>query len=130
MMNRWLNGGMITITLLSGWSSTSWAQSRETTRVQGRPAMSRTALMKSEFAREIRPYGSSSAKGAASSTTGRSQRRPTPPPPPMPERARAAVFSRGVHDYYPFARQGQQVNRNVIDPRSLCVPGRRAMLQR
>jgi hypothetical protein len=34
------------------------------------------------------------------------------------------------HNYFPNLRSGQGPNRNVIDPRTLCVPGRRAMLQR
>lgn len=50
---------------------------------------------------------------------------------PAPDkRSRAAVFAKGVRDYYPAARANQSKNSNVVDPRSLCVPGRRALLQR
>ena len=44
--------------------------------------------------------------------------------------ARAAVFATGVRGYYPAVRPNQSRNSNVIDPRTLCVPGRRALLQR
>ncbi|MGE3818625.1 MAG: hypothetical protein AB7I30_04270 [Isosphaeraceae bacterium] len=42
---------------------------------------------------------------------------------------RASVFN-AARSYYPGLRVGQGSNRNVIDPRSLCVPGRRALLVR
>ena len=54
-----------------------------------------------------------------------------PPSRPLAEtKAHAAVFSKGVRAYYPGSRPGQGPNRNYIDPHSLCVPGRRALLQR
>jgi hypothetical protein len=34
------------------------------------------------------------------------------------------------HNYYPGLRTGQGPNRNYVDPRTLCVPGRRALLYR
>jgi hypothetical protein len=45
-----------------------------------------------------------------------------------PERTISAPVA--SHNYYPGLRPGQGPNRNAIDPRSLCVPGRRAFLHR
>jgi len=42
----------------------------------------------------------------------------------------AAAPPRGVGEYFPGMRPGTSPNRNVIDPRSLCVPGRRALILR
>jgi hypothetical protein len=50
--------------------------------------------------------------------------------PQVDKRSRAAVFAKGVRDYYPAVAPNQSKNHNVIDPRTLCVPGRRALLQR
>jgi hypothetical protein len=49
-------------------------------------------------------------------------------PPRTEYAARPTVHPQGVRDYYPTMRTGQGPNRNVIDPRSLCVPGRRAVI--
>jgi hypothetical protein len=70
----------------------------------------------------IRPY----TEGAAASASGsrgyyRSYARPAPV-------ARPPARPQSVRDYYPTMRTGQGPNRNVVDPRTLCVPGRRAML--
>jgi hypothetical protein len=68
----------------------------------------------------LRPYASNS------SAPGRGYYR-VPPPRSEPV-ARPVVRSQGVRDYYPTMRTGQGPNRNVVNPRSLCVPGRRAIL--
>jgi hypothetical protein len=52
----------------------------------------------------------------------------TPVNPPREEPILRAAAPR--HNYFPGLRSGQGPNRNVVDPRTLCVPGRRAMLQR
>lgn len=61
--------------------------------------------------------------------TERTYARPRTPP-ASPVRLSAAVPSRGVGEYFPGMRPGTSPNRNVIDPRSLCVPGRRALILR
>ncbi len=65
----------------------------------------------------------------ANSDRPTSYSRSNPSTMPPPARSQAATFSR-VRDYFPAARSGRSINRNVVDPRTLCVPGRRAMLQR
>jgi hypothetical protein len=52
----------------------------------------------------------------------------TPVNPPRDEATLRAPAPR--HNYFPGQRSGQGPNRNVVDTRTLCVPGRRAMLQR
>jgi hypothetical protein len=97
---------------------------------QGVPAISRPyTTVRSPEANLLRPYGS--RDGQQYFTHKRTYTRPpvVPPPPPIIP-ARASVFARGVHDYYPAARPGQGKNQNVVDPRTLCVPGRRALLRR
>ncbi|MFO0953500.1 MAG: hypothetical protein U0835_20580 [Isosphaeraceae bacterium] len=56
--------------------------------------------------------------------------RRTPAPALAPAPADRVASSRGVGNYFPSMRAGQSPNQNVINPRTLCVPGRRAMLQR
>jgi hypothetical protein len=51
-----------------------------------------------------------------------------PAAPPRDEAITRAAAPR--REYFPGLRSGQGPNRNVVDPRTLCVPGRRAMLQR
>jgi hypothetical protein len=70
----------------------------------------------------LRPYASRPARLGGDSRYGyRAAVRPETAP-------RPAGRSRGVQDYYPAMRTGQGPNRNTVDPRSLCVPGRRALL--
>jgi hypothetical protein len=79
----------------------------------------------------LRPYGSRA--GAATPNTARPYTRSPsrPAPPPRPELiVRQPVRPQGVRDYYPTLRAGQGPNRNMIDPRSLCVAGRRAVILR
>lgn len=76
----------------------------------------------------LRPYASRSTTAfeAERSTRAYSRARPLPPP----TRSYPAATVRGVRDYYPTMRRGQNPNKNVVDPRTLCVPGRRAMILR
>jgi hypothetical protein len=75
----------------------------------------------------FRPY--SSRYGSASLTGTRPYSRPRPvPTATLP--ARASAPPRTVHDYFPGMRPGVSPNRNTVNPRSLCVPGRRALLMR
>jgi hypothetical protein len=78
----------------------------------------------------LRPYATRDIRALAA--VGRAYSRTSPPPPPTIEetRSRAAVFARGARDYYPALKTGQGPNRNYIDPRTLCVPGRRALIPR
>jgi hypothetical protein len=69
----------------------------------------------------LRPYAPHSTRA---SSTGYSR---TPAPRQQPI-ARPQVQSQGVRDYFPGMRLGYGPNRNTVDPRRLCVPGRRAML--
>lgn len=75
---------------------------------------------------ELRPYGTrSSATRQADRPYARSSEAPAPPfesPSRLPVR-------RTVGSFYPTMRAGQSRNRNVVDTRSLCNPGRRALLQ-
>src|SRR4051812_22367870 len=76
----------------------------------------------------LRPYASRSVAGFAAERSSRSYSRPkTLPPPP---RAYAAVAERGVRDYFPAMRPGTSPNSNTVDPKSLCVAGRRALILR
>jgi hypothetical protein len=73
----------------------------------------------------LRPYASRTVN------QGRGYvRQAAPSRPVMPTRAEpvARPTSQGVRDYYPAMRPGQGPNRNVINPRTLCVPGRRAVI--
>jgi hypothetical protein len=82
----------------------------------------------------LSPYGSRAGgpagNGSAPKPYTRTPVTRRPPGPPLDRSSRGAVFSRGVGSYYPSMRSGQAPNRNVVDHRSLCVPGRRALLQR
>ena len=82
----------------------------------------------------LSPYASKGARSTPyDSESLRYSRTPAKPRPPvrLDDRvSRGAVFARGVGNYYPAMRPGQAPNRNVVDHRSLCVPGRRAVLQR
>jgi len=51
-------------------------------------------------------------------------------PGPVPRPAPPAARFETSRSYFPDIRAGRGINRNVIDPRGLCVPGRRALLQR
>ena len=74
----------------------------------------------------LRPYASRNPRSYYQS---RSAYRPPSRPTPRPELiARPSVHAQGVRNYYPAMRAGQGPNRNAVDPRTLCVPGRRAML--
>ena len=71
----------------------------------------------------LRPYGSRASSGFVGERSSYS--RPAPQRPPAerpPARPRAAI------DYFPTMRPGSGPNRNVVDVRSLCNPGRRALL--
>ena len=74
----------------------------------------------------LRPYASRSAHVYTSERSARASSRSRPLPPP--QRAYAAVVERGVKDYFHDIRPGTSPNRNTVDPKSLCVPGRRALI--
>ncbi len=96
------------------------AQSPERSATRRQDAVSRASELTPYTTRDLRTY----------TAQKEAYRRPTTTPPPVDKRARAAVFAKGVKDYYPSARANQSKNSNVIDPRTLCVPGRHALLQR
>ncbi|MCA1686625.1 MAG: hypothetical protein LC745_11765 [Planctomycetia bacterium] len=77
----------------------------------------------------LRPYGPRDVRTSAAQKP-QSYSRSSPTPSPADDRSRAAVFAKGVRDYYPDARSNQSANRNVVDTRTLCNPGRRALLRR
>jgi hypothetical protein len=80
----------------------------------------------------FKPYAAqsaSAAKPAAYSRTPPRAKAPLPPLPP-PNRSYAAAVNRGVGNYYPAMRRGNGPNSNVVDPHTLCVPGRRAAILR
>jgi hypothetical protein len=73
----------------------------------------------------LRPYSSRNGSAPVSGTRAYTRPRPlTTAPTP----ARASSPPRTVHDYFPGMRPGVSPNRNTVNPRSLCVPGRRALL--
>jgi hypothetical protein len=91
-------------------------------------AASRTAPSRAGSGRvgwdPLRPYG---APGWESAGAGRYAR-----PALVAERneaARPSMFPRG-RNYFPGLRSGQAPNRNVVDTRTLCVPGRHHFLHR
>ena len=77
----------------------------------------------------FKPYAAPSAASAKPYT--RTPKRPAPPQPlPPPNRAYAAAVNRGASNYFPAMRRGNGPNQNVVDPHTLCVPGRRAAILR
>jgi hypothetical protein len=74
----------------------------------------------------FRPYSSRARTDAGPVARPYLRTQPTTPAPPP----RVVAPPRGVHDYFPGMRPGIHPNRNTVDPRRLCVPGRRAFLMR
>ncbi len=75
----------------------------------------------------FRPYAAPAPTTSKPYT--RTPSRPQPPPPlPPPNRMYAAT--RGVNNYFPAMRRGYGPNQNFVDPSTLCVPGRHAVIQR
>jgi hypothetical protein len=81
----------------------------------------------------LRPYGSRDQRVFFAEKEKRVYA-PPPAAPPLHSRVSsspgAAVFTQGARDYFPAIRAGRGPNGNAINPRSLCVPGRRAMIPR
>jgi hypothetical protein len=67
----------------------------------------------------FRPYPT----GGSRSSTTRTYEQPRPQVVAQPP-----ARSQGVREYFPGMRTGRGPNRNVVDTRKLCVPGRRAMI--
>jgi hypothetical protein len=76
----------------------------------------------------LRPYGSNHLSSDTPAAGLPYVRRPPIAPPELDRPARAVP--RGVNSYFPMMRAGQGPNRNYIDPRFHCVPGRMAPIQR
>jgi hypothetical protein len=77
----------------------------------------------------FRPYGSRSPSSFTAGRSGYTRPRTIAPPRRPPEVA-PPPQPRGLHDYFPTMRPGQGPNHNTVDPRTLCVPGRRALIMR
>ena len=116
--------GLTALAMLGGLTTAAQAQRPGWPRAGSYPAATASSGERSSAELDpLRPY----APEARANPSYRPYLR-TPVTPPRDEAITPASTPR--RNYFPGLRSGQGPNRNVVDPRTLCVPGRRAMLHR
>ena len=121
---RWLLGLILAFSWLTAVGPSS-SHAQAPTPVRAR----RSSPSVTQVVDTLRPYASRSSAGFGAEQSARPYSRQKPDLPP-PVRSFAAVAERGVKDYFPAMRPGTYPNHNTVDPHSLCVPGRRALIMR
>ena len=123
-MRKFMMIGLTALVMLAGLTPLARAQRPGWPRTGSYPSSSATYGDRSSAEPDpLRPYAPEPRADASYRPYLR-----TPVSPPRDEAITRASAPR--RNYFPGLRTGQGPNRNYVDPRTLCVPGRRAMLQR